>query len=172
MIEKFTFELHAPRIPPQQKIILVKDYCELRNHVVMKLLAYLIYYTPELKVEVSAEMHYKPDLMIPGDHGVPQFWVDCGKIALKKVDALASKLKNTRIVIVKENKREMESFKKLVEKKIESSARLEFLSFEPGFVVSLANALARTNHITLYEVIENVIGIALNDEVFESTLYR
>ena len=172
MIEKFSFEVCAPKIPPQTKLILVKDVCELRVHIVMKLLSYLLYYTPELKVEISADMHYKPDLMIPGDHGVPKLWIDCGQVAVKKVEALATKLKNTRIIFVKEAKRELETFKKMVDKKIDKPERLEFLSFEPGFVNSIGNALKRTNHITLYEVMENVIGVALNDEIFESTLYR
>ncbi len=172
MIEKFTFEVCAPKIPPQTKIILVKDLSELRNHVVMKLLSYLIYYDTELKVEVSADMHYKPDLMIPGDHGVPKLWIDCGKIALKKVGALATKLKNTRVIIVKEAKRELDVFKKLVDRKIDYSERLEFLSFDAGFIAQVSNALQRTNHITLYSVMENVIGIALNDEIFETTLYH
>ena len=171
MIEKFTFELHAPKVPEGQKIILVKDLCELRNHVVMKLIAYLLYYHAELKVEVSADMHYKPDLMIPGDHGVPKLWIDCGQIALKKVEALAMKLKNTRVIIVKETKRELDVFKKMVDKKVDYSERLEFLTFDPGFILSVSNALQRTNHITLYPVMENVIGVALNDEIFETTLH-
>ena len=172
MIEKFTFELSAPKVPANQKIILVKDLCELRNHVVMKLLAYLIFYDAELKVEISADMHYKPDLMIPGDHGVPKLWIDCGQIALKKVEALAMKLKNTRVIIVKESKRELDVFKKLVDRKVDYSERLEFLAFDKDFILSVSNALQRTNHITLYPVMENVIGLALNDEIFETTLYR
>ncbi len=171
MIEKFTFELHSPKIP-REKIVLVKALGELRNHVVLKLLAYLLYYDPELKVDVSAEMHYKPDLFIPGDHNVPKLWIDCGKIALRKVESLAAKLKNTRLIFIKESKRELDVFKKLVEKKVEATSHLEFLAFEPGFVLSLADALERTNHLTLYEVMENVIGIALNDQIFESALYH
>lgn len=172
MIEKFTFELQGPKIPPQEKLVLVKNLCELRNHVVLKLLSYLLFYNPELKVGVSAEMHYQPDLFIPGDHNIPKLWIDCGKIALKKIDSLATKLKNTRVIFVKESKRELDVFKKLIEKKIEKGERLEFLAFDAGFVLSLGNSLQRTNHIALYSVMENVIGIALNDEVFESTLYR
>ena len=172
MIEKFTFEVCAPKIPPQTKLILVKDLCELRNHIVLKLLAYLLYYTEDLKVEVSADMHYKPDLMIPGDHGVPKLWIDCGQVALKKITTLGTKLKNSRIIFVKEAKRDLDVFKKLIDKKVDNNERMEFLAFEPGFVLSLANALQRTNHITLYEVMENVIGVALNDEIFESALYR
>ena len=49
MIEKFTFELHTPKIK-NEKIILVKDLGELRSHVVMKLLAYMIFYDAGLKV--------------------------------------------------------------------------------------------------------------------------
>jgi len=172
MIEKFTFEVCAPKIPPQTKLILVKDVCELRAHIVMKLLAYLLYYTPELKVEISADMHYKPDLMIPGEHGVPRLWIDCGQVALKKIETLAKKLKNSRVIFIKPNQRELDVFKKMVDKKIENSEKLEFLAFEPGFIESLGHALKRTNHITLYEVMENVIGVALNDEIFESALYK
>lgn len=172
MIEKFTFEVCAPKIPPKTRLILVKELSELRNHVVMKLLSYLIFYTPELKVEASADMHYKPDLMIPGEHGVPKLWIDCGQVALKKIDALATKLKNTRVIFVKESKRELDVFKKMVDKKIDKGERLEFLSFDAGFISQVSNALQRTNHITLYPVMENVIGIALNDEIFETTLYH
>ncbi len=170
MIEKFTFELHSPKIP-REKMIFVKNDSELRTHVVLKILAYLLYYDPELKVEVSAEMHYKPDLLIPGDH-VPKLWIDCGKVALRKVETLASKLKNTRVVLLKESKRELDVFKKLVTKKVDDASRLEFLSFEPGFVASLGAAIERTNHLTLYEIMDNVIGVALNDQIFESTLYH
>jgi len=44
MIEKFTFDLHAPKV--REKLILVKEELELRTHVVMKLLAYLLFYQP------------------------------------------------------------------------------------------------------------------------------
>ncbi len=153
-------------------MIVVKDITESHAHVVMKLLAFLLYYDPRLVIEKSVDMHYKPDLVIPGDHGVPELWIDCGKIALKKVDTLSRKLKTSRLVIIKENKREMESFRKLIDKKVEHALRVEYLAFEPGFVTAIGENLKRTNEVMLYEVMENVIGVALNDQVFESTLYR
>lgn len=170
MIEKFTFELHAPKIP-HEKIIFVKNETELRIHIVLKLLAYMLYYEPGLKVEISADMHYKPDLLVPGEH-VPKLWIDCGKVALRKVESLTGKLRNSRLVFLKETKRELDVFKKLLLKKVEGADRLEFLAFEPGFVSSVAAQLERTNHVTLYEIMENVVGVALNDQIFESTLYH
>lgn len=170
MIEKFTFELHASGV--DEKLILVKSDLELRTHIVLKLLSYILFYDPQLKIEASASMHYKPDLLIPGDHSLPKLWIDCGKIAVRKVESLSEKLRHSRIVIVKESKSELEKFRKVIEKKVEHANRIEYLAFEPGFVGNIADSLARTNHLTLYSVADNVIGIALNDEVFESTLYR
>ena len=171
MIEKFTFELHAPKLA-HEKIILVKADSELRTHIALKLLAYMLYYDSRLKVEVSADMHYKPDLVILGEHNVPELWIDCGKVTSRKMESLGNKLKNTRVIFIKETKRELETFRKLVEKKVDFLDHLEFLAFEPGFVASLGDAIQRTNHVTLYEVMEDVIGVALNDEIFESNLYH
>ncbi len=171
VIEKFTFDLVAPEV--REKLILVKADMELREHIVLKLLAYLLFYDPRLKVECSVDMHYKPDLVIPGEHGVPELWIDCGQVAVKKVESLSAKLKSSRVIILKETKREMESFKKVIEKKVQHFDRVEYLSFEKGFVSGLAQALERVNEWTLYEVMENVIGVALNKQgIFESTLYR
>ena len=190
VIEKFSFDLHIPgsRILQQfrpaegpafsalkevrKKMILVKDDLELRTHTVMKLVAYILFYDPRLMIEFSVDMHYKPDLVIPGDHGVPELWIDCGQIAVKKVESLAAKLRTTRICLVKETKRELDSFRRVIEKKVEHPERVRYLAFEKGFVSGIAESLARTNQVTVYEVMDNVLGVALNDEVFESTLYR
>lgn len=169
MIEKFTFDIQAPRV--RDKLVLVKAEGELRAHVVLKLLAYMIFYTPGLKVEVAVDMHYKPDLVLMGDHGVPKVWIDCGKIAIRKVESLAAKLRASKVVLVKETKSELDQFRKVIAKKVEHMERLEFLAFEKGFTAGLAESLRRTNEVTLYPVMENVIGLALNDEVFETHLY-
>jgi uncharacterized protein YaeQ len=170
MIEKFTFDLQSPKL--REKLILVKNDLERREHIVLKLLAYLLFYEPGLKIEQGIDMHYKPDLVVPGDYGVPSLWIDCGQIAVRKVESLAMKLKTTRLVILKETKREMDVFRKVIEKKVKYFERIEYLSFEKGFVSGVGASLKRTNEITLYDVMENVIGLAVNEEIFESELYR
>lgn len=174
MIEKFTFDLQAemPGKPAvKRKMIVVKAEMESREHIAMKLLAYLLFYDPRLIIEKSVEMHYKPDLVIMGDNGLPELWIDCGQIAVKKVESLAIKLKSSRFIVVKETKREMESFKKVIEHKVDHFASVEYLGFDPGFIAGVAAAFDRKNEVTLYQVMENVIGLALNDQVFESALY-
>ena len=175
MIEKFTFDLQAqlPGKPVvKRKMIIVKAEMESREHIAMKLLAYLLFYDPRLIIEKSVDMHYKPDLAIMGDHDLPELWIDCGQIAVKKVESLAGKLKSSRFIILKETKREMEQFRKVIEHKVNNFSSVEYLGFEPGFISGVAAAFERRNEVMLYEVMENVIGLALNEQVFESTLYR
>ncbi len=176
MVEKFTFDIQAPKISGK-KIILVKKEVELREHVVMKLLAYALYYDPELKVEVSAGLHFEPDLFIPAEHlhSPPKLWIECGKVGLGKVESLAAKMRHTRIIFIKETKRELSVFKNMLEKKVERASGgtpLEFVAFEPEFVSGIAAALEKNNQFTLYPVMENVIGVAINDQVFESEMFR
>ena len=188
MIEKFTFDIEMPfygflsRLAHEnqkatgskrfkKKMILVKNDFELRSHVVLKLLSFMLYYDSRLQIEVSVDMHYKPDLVIVGDHGVPEVWIDCGHVAPKKVESLSGKLKSARLCVVKENQREMNEFRKLMDKKLDHPERIEYLSFDKGFVSGLAESLQRSNEVTLYQVMENVIGVVLNQQVFESALH-
>ena len=189
MIEKFTFDIEAPAYgllsrlehenqkftatkTMKRKMVLVKNDCELRTHIVLKLLAFVLYYDPRLQIEMDLGMHYKPDLSIPGDHGIPEMWIDCGQVAPKKVESLSTKLKNTRLCVVKENQRDMDVFRKLIEKKLDRPERVEYLAFDKGFAAGMADSLQRSNEVTLYQVMENVIGVVLNQQVFESALYR
>ena len=110
MQEKFTFNIEAPRF--KRKMIFFKEETESREHVVLKLMAYLLFYDERLKIEAEIGTHYKPDLVIEGDHGVPEMWIDCGRITLKKIESLAEKFKRTKIVIVKGEKNETLSFRK------------------------------------------------------------
>jgi len=170
MIEKFSFELESPKV--NKKLVLVKAESEHREHVVLKMLSYLLFYEEGLQIETEIDMHYKPDLVVPGDFGIPKLWIDCGDIALRKVRNLSGKLKNTRFVLVKASKSELEKFKKLMENKVEHYERIEYLAFDKGFVSSIAETLERSNDLTLYEVMEGVIGVALKGKVFESALHH
>ncbi len=170
MIEKFTFDIVAPRI--KRKLILVKNDSERREHVVLKLLAYLLFYDERLKIEPDLGMHYRPDLAVEGEHGVPEVWIDCGQIALEKAEKLSRKLRSTRLIFIKESIQELQRFKATVDKKVEHAARIEYLAFDSGVIADIALQLGRSNEWTLYEVDEHTIGITFGDNVFETRLHR
>lgn len=171
MIEKCTFDLQAPRIKERTKLILVKAESETREHVVLKLLAYLIFYDPRLRVEATVSLHYQPDLVIEREHGGMEMWIDCGYIAVKKAETVPRKLKNTRVIFIKKTDREMEQFRRALSEETLECRNLQFLAFDPGFVEGIAGSVQRTNEVTMYPVMEGVIAVAINDQIFESQLH-
>lgn len=166
MIEKFTFDLLIKG--KRKRLILVKAVSEQRDHVVMKLLSYLFFYTPGLQVEVDIGTHYKPDLILLGPDGQPELWIDCGYVSVVKGEALARKLRHSKVVIVKANLHEATAFRNLLIKRGAVIERLQFLCFEDRFISSIADALDRKTEVTLYPIHEDVYGVAINDQIFES----
>ncbi|OGW72439.1 MAG: hypothetical protein A2Y02_01310 [Omnitrophica bacterium GWA2_52_12] len=170
VIEKFTFDIVAPKIT--KKLILVKNEGERREHVVLKLMCYVLFYDVRLKIEPELGLHFRPDLAIAGDHDVPEMWIDCGQISLDKADKLSRKLRNTRLIFVKETVSEMQRFKATVDKKTEHGGRIEYLAFDNAFIENMAAHLSRSNEWTLYDIEENVVGVTFGDNVFETHLHR
>lgn len=170
MIEKFTFDIVAPRV--KRKLILVKNDSERREHVVLKLLSYILFYDPRLKVEPDLGMHFRPDLAIEGDHGVPEMWIDCGQISLDKAEKLSRKLRTTRLIFVKASVQELMRYKATVDKKVEFASRIEYLAFDSGVIESMALDLGKSNELTLYEVDEETVGVTFGESMFETHLHR
>ncbi len=170
MIEKFSFDVVSPKV--RRKLILVKNDSEGREHVVLKLLAYCLFYDERLRVEPDLGMHYRPDLAIQGEHDVPEVWIDCGQIALEKAEKLSRKLRATRLIFIKESVQELTRFKATLDKKVEYANRIEYLAFDSGVIEQIALQLSRSNEWTLYDIDENTIGITFGDNVFETHLHR
>lgn len=169
MIEKFSFDILLKK--KRKRLVLVKSEGELREHVVMKLISYLYFYTPGLQIEMDAGMHYKPDVVMLGAGGNPEIWIDCGYISVVKAESLARKLRRTKIVIVKQSMAEIRQFRALLERRGVDVERIVFLGFENSFIASVAEGLDRKNDVTLYPVIDDVWGLAVNDRIFESRFF-
>ena len=122
----------------QERVFLTKKRGESLDHVLMKFLSWLLFYHPDLRIEVSADQHYKPDLVRFDERGAPLQWVDCGQTALKKLDRIASRNRRTLIDIVKPTERELKLFKDAADSKISRPERVRYFAFRDGFFNELA----------------------------------
>ncbi|MGC4123093.1 MAG: YaeQ family protein [Myxococcales bacterium] len=122
----------------RERVFLTKKRGESLDHVLMKFLSWLLFYHPELRIEVEADQHYKPDLVRFDERGAPLQWVDCGQTALKKLDRIASKNRKTLIDIVKPTERELRLFKDAADSKIARPERVRYFAFRDGFLNELA----------------------------------
>jgi len=125
----------------RERVFLTKKRGESLDHVLMKFLSWLLFYHPDLRIEVPADQHYKPDLVRFDERGAPLQWVDCGQTAIKKLDRIASRNRKTLIDIVKPTERELRLFKDAADSKISRPERVRYFAFRDGFLDELAELI-------------------------------
>ncbi len=170
MKAQYTFNIQANGVPP--KLIVIKATDESEEHIIMKLLSYMMFYREGIKIEQKAGQHFKPDLFVGGENHQPVLWVECGKTALNKLDKVATKNHKCDIYIVKNNTRELLPYYERARKKVKRVERVKFVCFDSGFVDSLASALQRTNDVSVVEFeAGKQISLSFNDVNYESAIY-
>lgn len=157
-----------------EKIVVEKRGGESPRHILQKLLAYLLFadWKPRIEIKVwDDKREYRPDVVAFNEAGDLTLWVDCGQIAVKKVDDLTRRLPHARIVIVKINRHELEGYAREARKKVKRIERVEFLAFDDEFLARLENVLVHLNAVRLERDGAN-LTLTWNGSQFKSVLYR
>lgn len=131
----------------ERRLILVKGRGESMRHVLMKLLGYLVCYHDELRIEMSAQQHYKPDLLRLNERGDPLQWIDCGQTTLRKLDRISQRNHETMIDIIKATPGELKLYKAQADRRLCYPERVRYWSFEPGFVELLGERIHGTHEL-------------------------
>ena len=83
--------LYTQHFGVEHRLFLEKLAGESIQHVVMKLLTWLITYRPGLEIEMPIGEHYKPDLVRRDEAFQVTQWADCGQTSLTKLDAIVAR---------------------------------------------------------------------------------
>lgn len=155
----------------EEKLYLRKRKGESIQHVVMKLLSYLIYYREDLKIEKAVGQRYKPDLVALDSQGEPEIWIDCGSTSLKKLEAMVRGNGGTKFIIVKAYPGELSRYVAQVSTALREEERLHFLSFGEDLVNQLGEKLTGRHEIvaTLSEEGEKIY-VSIDGEGLKGTL--
>lgn len=172
----FDFELtnDARGIFGQQgKVTLYKGRGEGMAHIAMKLLSYLWFYHPDLRIEKSADQNWKPDLVRFDAIGDPIQWVDCGATKRHKLDRISVKNKKTFIDIVKKTPTELSLYKEMVERVLRVPDRVRYWTVDPGFLEEMCSLMHGRHAIStiIYGDME-FMYLCLDDHVLETNIHR
>ncbi len=129
------------RYDVEQRLFVRKRRGESMQHVVMKLLSYLLFYRDDLEIEAGVGQHYKPDLVSVDERGDPVVWIDCGTTSLKKLESLVSSNPGTEIVIVKQREGELRRYAREAQQRLGQEASVQFVAFGDNLVDRLARML-------------------------------
>ena len=112
-MSKFSFDLKSEErrrdLPP--KIIVGQKENESARHVLLKFLAYVIFFRE--RVQIEARLHnddipFEPDIVALDYSLHPILWVECGDCGVAKLDKLAVKVPESEIWVVKRSLSEAE----------------------------------------------------------------
>ena len=112
-MSKFSFDLMSEErrrdLPP--KIIVGQKENESARHVLLKFLAYVIFFRE--RVQIEARLHnddipFEPDIVALDYSLHPILWVECGDCGVAKLDKLAVKVPESEIWVVKRSLSEAE----------------------------------------------------------------
>ena len=119
-----------------RKIVLVTQENETPEHLALKLAAFILFFKINPNIEISsknpaiANQEFKPDLVAFNEAGEISHWIECGNVATNKIEKLAKRLSNAKIILLKELPREAENMRRILNKnEVRNKEQIEIWSF-------------------------------------------
>lgn len=155
----------------ERKLVFEQREGEGLVHVVLKLLAFALYFDPRLVVEPSFEDEYKPDLLIRADDYRPELWIECGQVTVRKLDKITFRYYTSRFAVVKQQRREIDDLLERCRGEVRRLEALELVAFDPNFCLRLADMLSGRNDVVVV-IAGTSIQVVIGGVTETSTLHR
>ncbi|MBY0550103.1 MAG: YaeQ family protein [Candidatus Obscuribacterales bacterium] len=150
---KYTFNIQMSddKRERTEKLIMGAFDNETGGSIALKLLAYLMFIERRPRIDEDAGWHFTPDLIARDDAGDIKLWVDCGRVSMKKVDVIATKVRDhIDFFVFRKTQRDMTQFYQAIKDKTKHVQNVKCVSFDDGFVDAMGESLDRTNNLECY----------------------
>ncbi len=154
-----------------RRLILAAQENETLETLALKLSGYLLFWDSQPQVGVSlkhpalADQEFKPDLVAFDDTGRVALWLDCGKVALHKLDKLTRRYPSAKLVVLKASEAEGVRLREEVGHKLDRHGLLQILAWRKSDFALWRAALREDTH-----VIGDVEGRSLNLVINETPI--
>ena len=152
MSAKYSFNLRSSdrtRALPA-KIIIGQNSTETISHVMLKLLAYLLFYRERLQIEINLHIdsiQFVPDLVQLDYELRPALWVECGDCGAAKLHKLAVKVPDAAIWVIKRSRAELEVLVRSMQKLDLRRNRYDLLALDSGMFDELCGLARSRNEV-------------------------
>lgn len=152
MAGKYSFQLQSPerRVPLPYKIVVGGRAAEPESHVLLRVLAYLLFHREHLQFHVRAlddAIAYEPDLIELDYQLRPVFWAECGDCSVEKLDRLAVKVPEAEIWVIRRSAEEAESLIVRMQRHALRRQRYHVLAFEGAMMAEMEALLRSRNEV-------------------------
>jgi len=155
MSGKYSFHLKSEerRCALPSKIIVGQKENEGVKHVLLKFMAYILFYRERLQIEPRLpddNIPFEPDV-IQFDYSLrPSLWVECGECSVGKLHKLAVKAPDAEIWIVKRSPVEAQNLYRAMEKEELRRGRYSLVGLDPAMFDEMCGLLGPRNQLTWF----------------------
>lgn len=155
MAAKFTFRCTSDdrRRPLPHKVLFGLGVNESASHVVLKLLAWLLFFRERLTLETAVpddNIPFVPDLCQLGYDLRPSLWVECGDCSVAKLHKLAVKCPEAALWIVKRSRADADQLMRSMAREALRRNRYGLVALDPSVVEELIGLLRERNTVHWY----------------------
>ncbi|MCM2266500.1 MAG: hypothetical protein NDI60_01855 [Elusimicrobiales bacterium] len=157
-----------------RRVLIMAGEEETLEHVALRLTAAILFFDGE-PVEPGpsdpalADIGFVPDLMVPDGAGGVGVWVECGNVAMNKLTKVARRIKEGRLVILKEDEPAGSRLREVVKAEINKSERIEILAWPRKDFAAWKAALKESNYV-YGEASGHSLNLVLNEAAFSVQL--
>jgi uncharacterized protein YaeQ len=129
------------------KVILVARPEEKIDHLALKLAGYAMFLKMEPIVEPStdhpalSDIDFRPDVCALNEAGEINLWVECGAVALNKLDKVSRRFTTARIIVLKATLAEARRLRADVNDQLKYGSKIEIWTWPEGEFTAWKNAL-------------------------------
>ena len=163
---KIRGELHLNGI--SSKVILVAKPEEKADHLAMKLAAFAMFLPMSPVVEPTMDhpgltgLDIRPDVCTFNEAGEVSVWIECGEVSINKLDKLARRLPETRIVVIKSHMHQAKRMRDTLTDVIRQGARIEIWTWPEGTFETWLQAMEDKTEL-FGEAEEKSFNLVVND---------
>jgi len=173
MTAPVNFKFNIAKGLEKRLVILREAVGESPQHIILKLLAYLLFFDDNLQVETEAFQHYKPDLVKFDEEQNWKVlkWIDCGVIDDKKLLKISKHNRQAEIYIFKNSKDSAQSLKDKVAKKASNAPNIRYCVFNKEDLKTIQELMAQRNEITIedyFDIRSGRLDLIFNNEKIET----
>ncbi|MDQ7826556.1 MAG: YaeQ family protein [Candidatus Eremiobacteraeota bacterium] len=114
---------------------------ESMDHVVLKLIASLLYAHEKPEVEHPTGWKYRPDVTVFDEKGAVKRWIECADTAPSKLRRVLGRFPQAEVVVFKRLHHEAESFARFFLRERQGGASIVVKAFEADFVDTLCRII-------------------------------
>ena len=137
------------------------------DHIILKLLAYLVFFDENIQIEIGAFQHYKPDLIKFDEKETWKAvkWIDCGVISPKKLLKISKHNREAEIYIFKSNEESALSLKNKITNKKRNNPNIHYFVFNKEQINIIKQSLDNRSTIKIFKTAEsNYLDLNFNNE--------